>query len=57
MDKYFEFLEKLRESGKTNMFWAAPYLMVEFGLDEQEAKEILFKWFDHKQGRDIDETN
>ena len=50
-NKYFEYLEKLRESGKVNMFGAVPYLMVEFGLDEKEAKEILFKWFDYKQQR------
>mgnify|MGYP003414430645 CR=1 FL=1 len=49
MDKYYEFLEKLRESGKTNMLGAAPYLMVEFGVDKKEAKEILFKWFEYKQ--------
>ena len=49
-NQYYAFLEKLRESGKTNMFGAAPYLMVEFGIDEKEAKEILFKWFDYKNG-------
>lgn len=52
MNKYFDFLEKLRESGKVNMFGAVPYLMVEFGLDEKEAKAILFKWFEYKQGGD-----
>lgn len=50
MKEYFEFLEELRESGKTNMFGAAPYLMVEFGLDKREATEILMQWFEYKRG-------
>lgn len=53
-NNYFDYLEKLRESGKVNMFGAVPYLMVEFGLSEKEAKEVLFKWFDYKQGGEKD---
>ena len=41
---YFEYLTKLRDSGVTNMFGAAPYLMAEFGLDKRTAREILAKW-------------
>lgn len=43
-NKYWVFLEKLRQSGKTNMYGATPYLMVEFGLSEREAKNILIDW-------------
>jgi len=41
---YFDYLNKLRDSGKTNMFGAAPYLRAEFGLDKRTAREILAKW-------------
>lgn len=44
MSEYFKFLESLRKSGVTNMFGAAPYLQREFGLDKQEARDILMKW-------------
>ena len=30
MEKYFDFLDDLRDSGETNMFGAAPYLQAEF---------------------------
>ena len=42
--EYKEFLDNLRESGTTNMFGAAPYLMEEFLLDKYEAREILLEW-------------
>tara|TARA_Y100000361_G_scaffold105914_1_gene95655 strand:+ start:418 stop:984 length:567 start_codon:yes stop_codon:yes gene_type:complete len=41
---YFEYLNKLRDSGVTNMFGATPYLRAEFGLDKRTAREILAKW-------------
>ena len=40
---YFDYLNKLRDSGRTNMFGAAPYLRAEFGLDQKTAREILAK--------------
>ena len=39
-----EFLDALRESGVTNMFGAVPYLIDEFGMSRNEAKEILMQW-------------
>lgn len=39
-----EYLDGLRESGKTNMFAAAPYVEQEFGVDRKEAKEIVSAW-------------
>lgn len=48
-EKYFDYLEALRESGKTNMFGATPYLMIEFGLDEKEAIKILIEWVEKKE--------
>ena len=43
-EHYFDYLTKLRDSGKTNMFGATPYLMAKFGLDKITAREILTKW-------------
>lgn len=38
------YLNRLRESGETNMFGASPYLRMEFGLDKREASKILSDW-------------
>lgn len=38
------FLDELRESGVTNMFGAAPYIVEEFGVTRQEAKDLLLNW-------------
>lgn len=43
-EKYFVYLDELRESGVTNMFGAAPYLEDEFDLDRKEAKAVLVEW-------------
>ena len=39
-----EYLDNLREDGKTNMFGAAVYLAWEFGLEKSEARAILKEW-------------
>ena len=38
------YLEQLRRSGITNMFGAAPYLAETFGINKNEAREILAEW-------------
>lgn len=46
--KYFDFLEKLRESGETNMYGAVPYLQDNFRelrYALEDAKRILLDWF------------
>ena len=43
-NKYWIYLEKLRRSGKTNMWGAVPWIMREFGLDKKEAKSVLLDW-------------
>jgi hypothetical protein len=40
----FEFLNRLRESGETNMFGASPYLACAFSLPKREASKILQEW-------------
>jgi hypothetical protein len=50
-ERYFEYLDRLRESGATNMYGAAPYLRQRFGLDRHEAGEILMAWMDGFEAR------
>jgi hypothetical protein len=40
----FDYLNRLRESGTTNMFGAVPYLMDEFDIERDEAREVLLDW-------------
>jgi len=40
----FQYLDELRESGATNMFGAAPYVVREFGLSKREARDVLLAW-------------
>lgn len=47
--KYYDYLENLRKSGKTNMWGAAIWLEQEFGLSYKEAGDILTDWIDKKQ--------
>lgn len=44
MKEYFDYLVELRDSGVTNMFGAAPYLVEEFGLSRQAARQVLAAW-------------
>ena len=44
MKEHFDYLEALRKSGVTNMFGAAPYLVREFNMTEDEAVKILKQW-------------
>lgn len=47
MAKYFIYLERLRESGVTNMYGAVPYLQrafSELACDRSRAHEILTAW-------------
>ena len=47
--KYFDYLERLRESGETNMLGAVPYLQRKFpelGFDRARAREIHRAWMD-----------
>ena len=49
--EYYEFLNGLRESGKTNMFGAVPYLKREFPwLNNKEAETVLLSWMNQYQG-------
>ncbi len=43
-EKHLEYLDYLRESGKTNMFGAGVYLEKKFKIDTDTAKKILVYW-------------
>lgn len=44
-DEHLTFLDDLRESGETNMFGAAPYLLDYFcDLTKDEARKITVYW-------------
>ncbi len=45
-EHYFVYLDCIRETGKVNMFGAAPYLQEEFGLSRHEAKDIILAWME-----------
>ncbi len=45
-EHHLDFLDELRESGVTNMFGARPYLMRDFGLDKETAKDIFTYWME-----------
>lgn len=47
----FLYLDRLRESGITNMFGAGPYVEDEFGLGRQEAKDLLIEWMETFEDR------
>jgi hypothetical protein len=42
--RVYDYLVELRDSGETNMWGAAPYLVRQFGLTHQEAGQILVDW-------------
>ncbi len=43
-EKVNVFLDRLRESGETNMWGAAPYIQEAFGVNRTEAKQYLLNW-------------
>ena len=46
-EKYYVFLDDLKESGQVNMFGARPYLAQEFPeLSKEESSKILSNWMD-----------
>ena len=42
----FRYLDDLRESGKTNMFRAVPYLVKAFNITKYDAQRHLVKWME-----------
>ena len=44
MEKYFDYLDDLRESGITNMWNAPTYLKRDFNLDKKSSQLIFQEW-------------
>jgi hypothetical protein len=42
--EHLEYLDELRESGITNMYGAGNYLQKAFGLNQNDASEVLGQW-------------
>ena len=45
-DEHLIYLDEVRESGVVNMFGAGDYLADEFGIDKNDAREILTYWME-----------
>jgi hypothetical protein len=46
-EKYYVYLDNLRDSGVTNMFGAGSYLVDEFPeLNKHTARNVLMDWMD-----------
>ncbi|MGA3118104.1 MAG: hypothetical protein ABSF90_27190 [Syntrophobacteraceae bacterium] len=44
-EEHLRYLDRLRESGITNMFGAVPFILLQFpDLSEQQAKQVLIYW-------------
>ena len=43
-DEHKVYLDKLRDSGVTNMYFATDYLMNKFRITYEDAKVILLEW-------------
>jgi hypothetical protein len=43
-DEAFAYLERLRESGETNMWGAPPYLVRRFGVSVSRSRELFSLW-------------
>ena len=43
----FDFLDELRESGKTNMFGAVPFIVERFNITKYDAQRHLIKWMEN----------
>jgi hypothetical protein len=50
--EHHDFLIQLRDSGVTNMWGATPYIQREFGLNRDEANDILLEWIDYMTSRE-----
>lgn len=49
----FSFLDDLRDSGKINMFGAAPYVEEVFGLGRREARKVVIDWMESFNDRKL----
>lgn len=43
-NKVFEYLDALRDSGITNMYGSAPYVIAAFDVSRSEAVKLVAEW-------------
>ena len=48
-ERYYQYLNDLRDGGRTNMFGAAPFLQRRFGLERRNAQAVLLEWMERPQ--------
>lgn len=53
MEKYFDYLDDLRESGITNMWNAPTYLKRDFNLDKKSSQLIFQEWMKIKRMNEL----
>jgi len=53
-DLVFSFLDRLRESGVTNMYGAGPYVEEHFDLNRRVAGNLVIKWMTTFEDRHLD---
>lgn len=44
LGKYFAYLDRLRESGVTNMYGAGPYLEAAYGISREKSTPVVRMW-------------
>lgn len=50
-EAHLNYLDRLRESGATNMFGAGPYVQQTFSVSKNEAREIVLYWMESFEER------
>ena len=53
-NKYWIYLERLKRSGKTNMYGATPWLEAAFGMTHDEAVKVLKDWMQNYNPKDYE---
>jgi hypothetical protein len=55
LEEMLDYLDALQDSGRTNMFGAAPYLRAHWPLTKEQARTILSYWMKTYDMRHDDE--
>ena len=53
MQRFHNFLRRLRAGGRSNMYGAVPYLMRRFDLDRETAFRVVCDWVDAQDAAEL----
>jgi hypothetical protein len=53
MQRFHNFLRRLRAGGRSNMYGAVPYLMRRFDLDRDTAFRVVCDWVDAQDAAEL----